>query len=64
MTIVKTNTDSELIERLREFGEHLYPVSGDYGSEIADLFAAADRIEALSLALAEAEKQQDEAAQQ
>jgi hypothetical protein len=61
MTIVKTNTDSELIERLREFGEHLSPVSGDYGSEIADLFAAADRLEALSLALAEAEKQRDEA---
>jgi hypothetical protein len=53
------NTDSELIERLREFGEHLSPVSEYYGSGIADILAAADRLEALSRALAEAERRLD-----
>lgn len=37
----------ELVERLREFAEHLYPVSGDYAAEIGDIIAAADALSTL-----------------
>lgn len=51
-TPARERPDAELVRALRDFAEHLEPVSGDYAEEIGALSEAADRLDALIAALA------------